>query len=54
MYAAYMLQNAYHGQGYGETKVEIKQAGTKRVFLGQPERIYHVERFYVGSLQLQF
>jgi hypothetical protein len=33
MYAAYMLQNTYGEQGYCETKVEIKQAGTKRVFL---------------------
>ena len=30
MYAAYMLQHAYYEQGYWESKVEIRQAGTKR------------------------
>jgi hypothetical protein len=50
MYAAYMLQNAYYEQGYWESKVEIRQAGTKRVFVVQPGRIYHVERFDVSGL----
>ena len=49
MYAAYMLQNAYYQLGYLETKVEIRQAGTKRVFVVQPGRIYHVERFEVSG-----
>jgi hypothetical protein len=50
MYAAYMLQIAYNEQGYWEAKVEIRQAGTKRVFVVQPGRIYHVERFDVFGL----
>jgi hypothetical protein len=50
MYAAYMLQVAYNGQGYWGAKVEIRQAGTKRVFVVQPGRIYHVERFHVSGL----
>ena len=50
MYAAYMLQNAYNEQGYWGARVEIRQAGTKRVFVVQPGRIYHVERFDVSGL----
>jgi hypothetical protein len=50
MYAAYMLRNAYGEQGYCETKVEIRQAGTKRVFVVEPGRIYHVARFDVSGL----
>ena len=45
MYAAYMLRNAYYEQGYWEAKVEIRQTGTKRVFVVEPGRIYHVKRF---------
>jgi hypothetical protein len=50
MYAAYMLQGAYGEQGYLGAKVEIRQAGTKRVFVVQPGRIYHVGRFDVSGL----
>jgi len=50
MYAAYMLQVAYNEQGYWGAKVEIRQAGTQRVFVVQPGRIYHVERFDVSVL----
>jgi outer membrane protein assembly factor BamA len=50
MYAGYMLQHAYYEQGYWEAKVEIRQAGTKRVFVVQPGRIYRVERFDVSGL----
>jgi hypothetical protein len=50
MYAAYMLQNAYCEQGYWEAKVEIRQVGTKRVFVVEPGRIYHVRRFDVSGL----
>jgi outer membrane protein assembly factor BamA len=50
MYAAYMLQNAYHEQGYWGAKVEIRQAGTNRVFEVQPGRVYHVKRFDVTEL----
>src|ERR1700728_278588 len=50
MYAAHMLQTAYYEQGYLGAKVEIRQAGTKRVFVVQPGRIYHVERFDVSML----
>jgi hypothetical protein len=50
MYAAYMLQNAYSEQGYWEAKVEIRQVGTKRVFVVEPGRIYQVKRFDVAGL----
>src|ERR1700688_2788112 len=50
MYAANLLQHAYYEQGYSESKVEIRQAGTNRVFVVQPGRIYHVERFDVSML----
>jgi hypothetical protein len=50
MYAAYMLQVAYNEQGYWGAKVEVRQAGTKRVFVVQPGRIYHVDRFHVSGL----
>jgi len=50
MYAAYMLRGAYYEQGYLGAKVEVRQAGTKRVFVVQPGRIYHVERFDVSRL----
>jgi outer membrane protein assembly factor BamA len=49
MYAAYMLQNAYNEQGYLGAKVEIRQAGTKRVFEVEPGRIYHIELFNVSG-----
>ena len=49
-YAAYMLQVAYNEQGYWGAKVEVRQAGTKRVFVVQPGRIYHVECFDVSGL----
>ncbi len=45
MYASYMLHHGYYEQGYWESKVEIRQSGTKRIFVVQPRRIYHVERF---------
>lgn len=50
MYAAYMLQNAYYEQGYWGAKVEVRQAGTKRVFAVEPGPIYHVGRFDVSRL----
>lgn len=50
MYAAYMLQVAYNEQGYWGAKVEVRQAGTKRVFVVQSGRIYHVGRFDVSKL----
>jgi hypothetical protein len=50
MYAAYLLQVAYGEQKYLGAKVEIRQVGTKRVFVVQPGRIYHIERFDVSGL----
>ena len=46
-----MLQVAYYEQGYWESKVEVRQAGTKRIFAVQPGRIYRVERFDVSGLR---
>jgi hypothetical protein len=50
MYSAYLLQHAYNEQGYWGAKAEIRQAETKRVFVVEPERIYHVERFDIFAL----
>jgi hypothetical protein len=50
MYAAYMLQHSYNEQGYWGARVETRQSGTKQVFVVEPGRIYHVERFDVSGL----
>lgn len=50
MYAAYLLQHVYYELGYWESRVEIRQAGSKRIFVVQPGRIYRVERFDVFGL----
>jgi outer membrane protein assembly factor BamA len=50
MYAAYMLQHSYNEQGYWGAKVETRQSGTKRVFVVEPGRIYHVKHFDVSGL----
>jgi outer membrane protein assembly factor BamA len=50
-YAAYLLSAAYAEHGYYGAKVEIKQAGTKRLFIVDPGQIFHVKEVLVTGLQ---
>jgi hypothetical protein len=50
-YAAYLLSGAYAEHGYCGAKVEIKQAGTKRLFIVDPGQIFHVKEVVVTGLQ---
>jgi hypothetical protein len=50
-YAAYLLSTAYAERGYYGAKVEIKQAGTQRLFIVDPGRIFHVKEIVVTGLQ---
>jgi hypothetical protein len=50
-YAAYLLSVAYGEHGYYGAKVEIKQAGTKRLFIVDPGQIFHVKEVLVTGLQ---
>jgi outer membrane protein assembly factor BamA len=50
-YAAYLLSEAYAEHGYYGAKVEIKQAGTKRLFMVDPGQIFHVKDVVVTGLQ---
>jgi hypothetical protein len=50
MYAACMLQHSYNEEGYWGARVEIRQSGTNRIFVVEPGRIFHVERFDVSGL----
>ena len=47
-YAAYLLSVAYGEHG---AKVEIKQAGTRRLFVVDPGQIFHVKEVIVTGLQ---
>jgi hypothetical protein len=42
-YAAYLLSTAYAEHGYIGAKVEIKQAGTKRLFIVDPGQIFQIK-----------
>ena len=50
-YAAYLLSATYREHGYYGAKVEIKQAGTKRLFIVDPGQIFHVKEVLVTGLQ---
>jgi outer membrane protein assembly factor BamA len=50
-YAAYLLSAAYAEHGYYGAKVEIKQAGTKRLFIVDPGQIFRVKEVLVSGLQ---
>jgi len=50
-YAAYLLSVAYREHGYYGAKVEIKQAGAKRLFTVDPGQIFHVKEVLVTGLQ---
>jgi hypothetical protein len=49
-YAAYLLSGAYAEAGYLGAKIEIKQAGTKRLFIVDPGQIFHVREVLVTGL----
>ena len=49
-YAAYVLKGAYAEHGYYAAQVEIKQAGTKRLFVVDPGQIFHVKEVIVAGL----
>lgn len=40
--AAYLLQTTYYQQGYCAAKVEVKQDGSKRLFIVDPGEPFHV------------
>ena len=50
-YAAYLLSVAYAESGYQGAKIEIKQAGTKRLFIVDPGQIFHVREVLVTGLR---
>ena len=50
-YAAYLLSVAYREHGYYSAKVEIKQAGSKRLFTVDPGQLFHVKEVLVTGLQ---
>ena len=41
-YAEYLLQNTYYQQGYVAAKVEVKQDGSKRLFIVDPGEPFHL------------
>ena len=49
-YAAYLLRTTYYQQGYCGAKVEIKQDGTKRLFIVEPGQIFHLNDVAVSGL----
>lgn len=51
-YAAYLVSVAYAEHGYIGAKVEIKQAGTKRLFIVDPGQIFHVKEVLVIGRQI--
>jgi hypothetical protein len=50
-YAAYLIKGAYGEHGYYDAEVQIKQAGTKRLFIVDPGPICHVKEVVVTGLQ---
>jgi hypothetical protein len=50
-YAGYLLSAAYAERGYCGAKVEIKQAGAKRLFIVDPGQIFHLKEIVVTGLR---
>jgi hypothetical protein len=50
-YAAYLISGAYAEHGYYGAKVEIKQAGTRRLFIVDPGEICRVKEVVVTGLR---
>jgi outer membrane protein assembly factor BamA len=51
-YAAYLLETTYYQQGYVAAKVEIKQDGSKRLFILDPGELFHLNDVVVSGLQV--
>jgi len=50
-YAAYLLRTTYYQQGYCGAKVEIKQDGSKRLFIVEPGEVFHLNDVAVSGLR---
>jgi outer membrane protein assembly factor BamA len=51
-YAAYLLKTTYYEQGYCAAEVEIKQDGSKRLFIVDPGEPFHLNDVVVTGLQV--
>jgi len=49
--AAYLLRMTYYQQGYCGAKVEIKQDGSRRLFIVDPGEIFHLNRLTVIGMR---
>ena len=47
-YAAYLLETTYYQQGYCAAKVEVKQDGSKRLFIVDPGEPFHLNVAVTG------
>jgi outer membrane protein assembly factor BamA len=47
-YAAYLLKTTYYQQGYCAAKVEVKQDGSKRLFIVDPGEPFHLNVAVTG------
>jgi outer membrane protein assembly factor BamA len=50
-YAAYLLEMTYYQQGYVRARVEIKQDGSKRLFIMEPGEVFHLNDVVVTGLR---
>ena len=51
-YAAYLLKTTYYQQGYCGARVEIKQDGSKRLFIVEPGEIFRLNDVVVTGLRV--
>jgi outer membrane protein assembly factor BamA len=51
-YAAYLLKTTYYQQGFCGARVEIKQDGTKRLFIVEPGEVFHLNDVVVTGLRV--
>jgi outer membrane protein assembly factor BamA len=50
-YAAYLLKTTYYQQGYCGARIEIKQDGSKRLFIVEPGEVFHLNDVVVTGLR---
>ena len=48
-YAAYLISVAYAEHGYWGAKVEVKQSGTKRLFIVDPGELFRVKEVVING-----
>jgi|HubBroStandDraft_4_1064222.scaffolds.fasta_scaffold25406_4 outer membrane protein assembly factor BamA len=53
-YGAYLLKTTYYQQGYCAAKVEVKQDGSKRLFIVDPGEPFHLNVAVTGLRVLKF